>query len=375
MTISEVRSFFPHLSKDEIYFNHASTAPVSLMVKKAIDDYLDKTSSGGIDDYESVLQKIAETRKLLASMINASDTDIAFCDNTSNGLNILAQGLKLKRGDRILLNDVEFPANVYPFLNLRSKGIIVDFVKSRDKCVSAADIIEAVKPETKLISVSQVQFLSGYRVDLKKIGEFCSRNDIVFSVDAIQGIGAVNLDVKKSYIDFISCGTQKWLLGCAGLAFIYASEKLRNMLQPAYAGWLSVRDAWNLLDFNLTFRNSAKKFETGTLNFMGIHALLESLNLFNHFGFENIERRIISNTSYFTGELEKIGYSPLAGKYDKEFYSGIVTFPHPEADKINDELRKKKIFFSVREGMLRFSPHFYNNSEDIDKVVEQLKHF
>ncbi len=200
-----------------------------------------------IDDFVSMLKVFEETKAGLAKLINTTIERIAFVDNTTNGLNILAQGMKWEKGDRILLNDIEFPANVYPFLNLEKDGVVIDFVKSHDGIVSAEDIIENVKPGTKLISVSQVQFLTGYRIELQKLGEFCKENGIIFCVDAIQGLGAVRLDVQKDNIDFISCGTQKWLMGLQGLAFIYISKNLQEKLTPKYTGWQSVKNAWNLI--------------------------------------------------------------------------------------------------------------------------------
>ncbi len=187
-------------------------------------------------------------------MINCNADRIAFVDNTSNGLNILAQSIDWKKGDRILLNDIEFPANVYPFLNLKRLGVEVDFVKSENGIVTSDQIINSIKPETKLVSVSFVQFLSGYKIDLEKIGKYCRTNDIIFCVDGIQGIGAMRIDVKKCKIDFLSCGTQKWLLGMQGLAFIFVDEDFQKKMIPANVGWLSVENAWNLLDYKLDLK-------------------------------------------------------------------------------------------------------------------------
>ena len=159
---------------------------------------------------------IKETKSDIASLINSSPDRIAFVDNTTNGINILAAGLKLKQGDHILLNDLEFPANVYPFLNLQKVGIIIDFVRSHNGIVSAEDVIERIVTETKLISISQVQFLTGYRVDLAKIGKVCREKEIIFSVDAIQGLGAVQLDVINDNIDFVSAGSSKMAFRLTG---------------------------------------------------------------------------------------------------------------------------------------------------------------
>ena len=254
MEIELARENFPYLKYGMIYFNHASTGPLCRPVLDNIQKVLHEKSETNIDEYRGLLSIIVETKNDLATLINTKPERIAFVDNTSNGINVLATGIKLIKGDRIILNDLEFPANVYPFLNLKRFGVEVDFVKSHDGIVTAEDVIELITPKTKIISISQVQFLTGYRVDLEKIGKACKEKGIIFSVDAIQGLGAVRLDVEKDNIDFISAGSQKWLLGLQGLGFIYVSGKLQDMMQQVNIGWLSVADAWKLLHYDLTLK-------------------------------------------------------------------------------------------------------------------------
>ena len=242
---------------------------------------------------------LEETKELLAEMIHCNVDRIAFIDNTSNGLNILAQSINWNKGNRILLNDIEFPANVYPFLNLKRFGVEVDFVKSENGIVTADQIIQSITPQTKLVSISYVQFLSGYKVDLEKIGNHCRANNIIFCVDGIQGIGAVQIDVTKCKIDFLSCGTQKWLLGLQGLAFIFVDSELQKKMVPANVGWLSVENAWNLLDYKVDLKTSANVFQGGTLNSFGIYAFNTSLKLFKDFGLEKVEKEVLTNTKYF----------------------------------------------------------------------------
>ena len=306
-------------------------------------------------------------------MLNCSADRIAFTDNTSNGLNILAQGVRWKKGDRILLNDVEFPANVYPFLNLQEQGVEIDFVKSKDGIVSAEDVIEAVKPGTRLISISYVQFLSGYRVDLKKIGKYCKENQIIFSVDAIQGLGAVTLDVKECNINFLSCGTQKWMLGVQGLAFIYIDEDLQNKIKIVPLGWLSVNNAWDFLDYKIDLKSSASRYQSGTLNTFGIYAFNISLRLFKEFGFKNIEQQILNNTFYLNKLLADAGIEPVLLNYTEENIAGIVSFKSDKSEKIFNHLAEKNIICSERLGYIRLSPHFYNTKNDIDKVVDEIR--
>ncbi len=373
MNIVDVRNFFPYINNGIIYFNHASTSPFSTLVVNRLTKLLREKSENKIDDYGSFLKVVDETKELLAEMINCNVDRTAFVDNTSNGLNIVAQSVDWKKGDRILLNDVEFPANVYPFLNLKRLGVKVDFVKSENGIVSAEQLIESVKPETRMISISFVQFLSGYKVDLEKIGNYCRTNNIIFCVDGIQGIGAVQIDVTKCKIDFLSCGTQKWLLGMQGLAFIYVNEEFQKKMVPANVGWLSVQNAWDLLDYKMDLKTSANVFQGGTLNAFGIYAFNTSLNLLKEAGFQNIQLKVISNTKYFIDKLKSINITPVLANCNEENLAGIITIKTENPDVIFKELEQNKIICSLREGLIRFSPHFYNTEKDIDKVVDVLQ--
>jgi len=373
MNKTEVRAKFPYLDNGIIYFNHAATGPFSSLVVNRLTNLLKGKSESQIDDYDSFLKVAEETKRLLAELINCNVDRIAFIDNTSNGLNILAQSIEWKKGDSILLNDIEFPANVYPFLNLKRIGVEVDFVKSENGIVTADQIINSIKPETKLVSVSFVQFLSGYKVDLEKIGNYCRANNIIFSVDGIQGIGAMRIDVKKYKIDFLSCGTQKWLLGMQGLAFIYVDEEFQKKMIPVNVGWLSVENAWNLLNYKMDLKTSANVFQGGTLNSFGIYAFNTSLKLFKDFGFDKIQSEVLSNSKYFISRLKSVGQNCVLESLSDEGLAGIVTIKPKDPEKLFEKLEDKKIFCSLREGLIRFAPHFYNTHHDIDKVVEELQ--
>ena len=372
-TIEKARNYFPYLKNGIIYFNHASTAPISTQIKRRIDEFVGERSEYALDDYWAFKAVADETKSFIGEMINCGGDRIAFLDNTTNGIIWLAQGIDWKSGDRIILNDVEFPANVYPFLQLKEKGVEVDFITSQNGIVTAEEIIGAIKPQTKLISISFVQFLSGYKIDLEKIGKICKEKGIIFSVDSIQGLGAVRLDVEKCNIDFLANGTQKWLLGLQGLAFIYVRKELQEKMKSAPIGWLAVKDAWNLLDFDLTTKETAERFQPGTLNNLGIYAFNSSMKLFKEFGFDEIEKQVLSNSKYFIDELAKIGYESPLHTLSEKHLSGIVSFKSENAKNIFEILSQKKIVCSLREGYIRFAPHFYNTKHDIDYVVDALK--
>ena len=373
MTLSEIRNFFPHLKTDQVYFNHAAIGPWCRLALDRINEYMIQRSGATIENYPYTVKWNVSAKEKLGKLLNAPADRLAWIDNVSNGINILAQGLDWKPGDRIILNDLEFPSNVYPFLNLRKKGVEIDFVKSKEGKLDIGDIEKTITPKTKIISISLVQFLSGYRADIDAIGELCRRHGIIYSVDAIQAAGVVQIDVNRSKIDFLTGGTHKWLMSSQGLSYLYLTEELQNRIDQKHVGWTSVKDAWNFLDYNLDLRDSADRFQAGTVNALGYSIFEAVSNLFLDFGMENVERRILDNTGYFIDKLDEIGLEPVLKNTDEKNRAGIVSFKHENTKSIFERLENEKIYCAVRMGMIRFSPHFYNTFDEIDRVVDVLK--
>lgn len=373
MEIEEVRKLFPHLQTDQIYFNHAALGPWSTLVLDRIKEYMDERSGLNVMNFESFVKWNFGAKEKLAKLLGTSTTRLSWVDNVANGLSILAQGLDWNFGDRIILNDIEFPSNVYPFLNLKKYGVEVDFAKSRNGIVDIEDLEKLITPKTKLLSISMVQFLSGYKADINAIGELCKQKGIIFCIDAIQAVGAVNVNLKESKIDFLTGGTQKWLMSSQGLSYFYVTEELQNKIDQKNVGWTSVEDPWNLLDYNLTLRSKAERFQTGTLNAFGIAIFDAALNMFKQSKIENFELKVLENTDYFIKRLSEIGIEPLLKNISNEHLAGIVTLKHEKSKEIFSELERRKIYCAVREGMIRFSPHFYNTKDEIDRVVNELK--
>jgi len=365
----EVRKLYPYLNSGKIYFNHAAISPFSTRVIKRINEYLVERSETDIENYDRTQKTIYNCKLKIGHLLNVEPDRIAFVDNTSNGLNILAQGINWQPGDRIILNDIEFPSNVYPFLNLKKYGVEIDFVKSKNGVVSSEDIINAIKPTTKLISISFVQYLSGYKANLDLIGEVCHVNKIIFCVDAIQGLGALQLDVPKCKIDFLACGTQKWLMSLQGLAFIYISEELQDILSHKYVGWQSVENSWTLLNYDLVLKKSADAFQNGTISIIGVNGFDETLAMFFDLGFDNIENEVLDNTLYFIKGLKVKGIHPIIDDDNIKNLSGIVSIKPGNPKETFDKLFNLDIVCSLREGYIRFSPHFYNTKDEIDKVL------
>ena len=372
MTVNEVRNLFPHLNTERIYFNHAAIGPLSILVKDRLDSYIQQRHIDPIENYQLLLDINSSAKKLLAKLLNAKKNCLSWVENVSAGINILAQGLPWEAGDRIILNDLEFPSNVYPFMNLKSEGVEIDFAKSANGKVDVDDYEKLITPKTKLISISLVQFLTGYRADIKALGELCKRHNIIFCVDAIQAAGVVEIDVEDCNIDFLAGGSQKWLMSLQGLSYIYVKDELLERINQKYVGWLSVDDDWNLLNYDLTLKSHASRFQLGTTNSIGIAAFEASLQLFHQFGMPNVEKRNLENTTYFLEKLSENGYNCVLKNVEKSNLAGITSIKIDNADKVFAELQNRKVSIAVREGILRFAPHYYNTTDEIDNVIEIL---
>lgn len=372
MTIKQIRQTFPHIDTGRIYFNHAAIGPLSIPVKEKLQQYLEERSSGSIENFEMLLEASSNAKRRLTMLLNAKKNRIAWTENVSAGLNILAQGLQWNPGDRIIINDVEFPSNVYPFLNLEQYGVEIDIVKSKNGKVDVEDYQKLITPKTKLISISAVQFLSGYRADLKSLGEICKSKNIVFCVDTIQATGVIKIDVEEMNIDFLAGGSHKWLMSLQGLGYIYITSELMERINQKYVGWLSVKDEWNLLDYKLELKENASRFHLGTNSVIGIFALAQSLELFEEYGIENIEKNNLSNTKYFIEKLSEEGFNPVLKGDNENHLAGITTVKLDKAEEVHKALAEEKMDCAIREGKIRFSPHFYNTKEEIDSVVNKL---
>ena len=370
MSFSNYRVQFPFLA-NKIYLNHAAVSPLSSDVREKINWVLNERGFGDLNFYEEMLKLTETTRSLVSRLVNAPEANIAFTQNTSAGFNWLAQGLPWKTGDQIVVPDVEFPANVYPFLNLEKKGVKIIFVKNRNGQIHIDDIEAAITPHTKLISISFVEFLSGQRNDLLAISALCKKHGILFSVDAIQGLGAIPINVETLHIDFLSSGGHKWLMAPRGIGFMYVSPRLMDQLDPVFSGWMSVENAWDFFDYNLKPLADAKRFEFGTSNLLGICGLSASLENLLHIGVHSIEQHLLILGQMLVDKLSEAGMT-FIGPADPYFWSGIYTFRHKHSEDIYKMLESKNVICSMRDGALRFSPHFYNNRDDIREVTDLI---
>jgi len=374
--LEDYRSLFP-ITKKMIYLNHAATSPLSVRVIEAIEEHLHQRSTTIVGNWDFVLDKIEELRTLLAKLIGTDHSRIALVYNTSHGLNIVASGLEWKEGDEILIPEGEFPANVYPFLNLRRKGVKIKLVPTPSGGLEPETLLSAITPVTKLLSVSFVEFLSGYKTNLKEIGKICYDHGIIFVVDAIQGLGAIPLDVIDCGIDALACGGHKWLMFPQGVGFLYITKELQDKIQQSHLGWMSVENPEDFLNYNQKLSPDARRFECGCLNSAGIIGATVSLVMLLEIGQDIIYQHLISLISRLIEGLGERGFRIFTNK-DLEKRSGIVTFYPKDKSKskrLFNFFEENSIGVSIREEMIRISPHFYNTLEEMNFVLDICSKF
>jgi cysteine desulfurase / selenocysteine lyase len=373
MDLDQIRSQFP-ITTRYTYLNHSSIGPLSIPVQQAIAEAVSYQADGS-EGNDLMKARIPGLKERIAKLINASTDEIALVRNTVEGLSTVASGILWNEGDNVVTDDIEFPANMYPWLNQESRyGVKTKQVPARDGKVLAEDLIAACDEHTRIISVSFVQFSNGYRADMERIGAFCRERDILFCVDAIQGLGALQMDVRKYNIDFLAAGSHKWLMGPVGIGFLYLRKDRQADLWPAEVGHLGVlQNTDKYTEYNLTFRDSAEKFEGGVPNYTGVFGFDESLKLFHGVGPAAIEERVLMLTDHLCEGIEERGYRLLSHRAPME-KSGTVTFVSDQVPSttIFDTLSAAGVIVSLREGAIRVAPHFYNTTDEVDRLLETL---
>lgn len=377
MTQTDVRAHFPHTAH-QTYVNHAAVSPLSRPVRQAIDEYLDERHGADpeapIANFESFKPLVVETKERAARMLRTESSRVEFVPNTSIGLNMVARGIDWEEGDRIAIPHGAFPTNVYPFLNLQRSGVSVDFIPTEEGAFTVDDVEETLRPETRLLSVSWVHFLSGFRADLEALGALCDRHDILFCVDAIQGLGALQLDVEAAGIDVLAAGGHKWLMATQGIGLFYCTEAFQDRVQPP-TGWLHGPVDWDHLDrYELTFHEDARRFRTGTVNSAGVAALHAALGLYLDAGREWCEERVVTLSSTLGTELQARGL-PLYGSDEPRHASGIVTMVPDRPEELIAHLDDHDITAAMRNRKIRFSPTYYNDETDLQTILDVVDSF
>lgn len=370
---------FPIL-KRWIFFNHAGVSPLPQAGAEAMRKFAQEAAEGS---YLATTwyKEIELLRQSLAAMINAHRDEIALVKNTSEGISIVARGLEWQWGDRIVTSNVEYPANIYPWMEVaRSSGAKLVMVPEESdangrRVIPIENLLnEAADARTRLVALSHVEFASGQRHDIARIGAFCRENRKMLCVDAIQALGVLPVDVREMNIDFLCADGHKWLMGPEGAGVLYCRKELIERTRPLTIGWMNVVNAMDYGNYDYTLRSDAGRFECGSYNVAGLLAMKASAEMLRVVGTHRIAIRLKEITDRLIAGLEKKGYQILSPRGEGQ-WSGIVSFASPKHnhDLIVRGLRKEHhVEIALREGRLRASPHFYNTELQIDRLIDVL---
>ena len=367
------RSEFP-VTETYIYMNHAGVAPLSRPVRDAMAGFLeDATVNGAVN--AKLWEETAETcRGAAAQLINADPTEIAFMKNTTQGILIAANGVDWRAGDNVVTTAVEFPANVYPWWCLKERyGVQTRMVPERAGRIHVEDIASAIDERTRVVTISHVEFASGFRNDIQALGEICREHDVWFVVDAIQSLGAIEVDVQSCNVDILAADGHKWLLAPEGAAIFYCADEKRERLINTNIGWASVVNPRDFLNYDLKQKPDATRFEEGSYNSVGLYGLKAAIELLLDIGISVIKARILELTAHLIAGLEAKGYRVVTPRANSE-RAGIVIF---ESDRhtpteIYESLYAENIITAERGSGVRVSPHFYNTISEIERLLEVL---
>jgi selenocysteine lyase/cysteine desulfurase len=365
MRIKDVRSLFP-IVKSTLYFDAASLTPYCIPVIEAQQNFMRERREFGSLYFDRWKSEIEECRKLAADLLKAHPSEVALTKNTTEGVNLTSRLVDWQKGDEVLVCDCDFPTNIYPFLNLKEEGVNVRYVKCKEGKIHLEDLERALSNKTKLLSISHVFYNSGYRVNLEEVGQLCSDKGVLLHVDAAQSLGAFKIDVRRAQIDFLSATGFKWLLSPLGTGLFYVNKK--HLHKTPILGWLSVKDPDKLDTRAFELLPSAKRFEGGTKNIGGYLGMLAALKLIHSIGSKEIEEKVLEISQTLGEELKTSGQE-LISEMDDEHRSGIICIKKRVVT--DDFLRKYCIVATIRKN-LRFSPHIYNDEEDVSKLIKIL---
>lgn len=367
--MADVRGLFP-VTKSYAYFNTAAVAPLSTRARDAMRRLIRDQCDRGAVNYAEWFAAYDRCRDAAARLINATSDEIALVANTSAGLTTVARGLHAREGDNVVIPDAEFPANVYPWMALA--GVDVRRVPKREGRLLAEDVAAFVDGRTLAVSVSFVDWLTGHRADLRAIGEVAHDRGALFVVDAIQGLGALPLDVGACNIDALAADGHKWLCGPEGAGLLYVRREARERIAPTRPSWLSVRHPTRFLDYDLAPAPTARRYQDGTPNTCGFYGLRAAIDLILEVGVDAIEERVLALARSVRDGARERGIA-LACDADGDEASGIVGLKLEDAPALAAALEQRGVVAAARGGCLRVATHHFNSEEDVARLLEAFQ--
>jgi cysteine desulfurase/selenocysteine lyase len=365
----DFRELFP-VTQHVVYLNHAAVGPLSVRAHEAMAKHATDQRDFGALHWRDWYAEIDQLRESAARLIGARPDEIAILKNTSEGLSFVAEGLRWNEGDNVVTSALEFPSNWTPWKRLEERGV---------ECrVAEVPTVEKIEPllddRTRIVSISSVAFHNGYTADLDAIGALCASRGVLFCVDAIQSVGVLPIDVRRAKIDFLAADGHKWMCGPEGAAIFYAASEKREQLDVLEIGWTNIARQGKFIGTGTTLIDDARRFEAGSLNTNGIYGLRAALDLLHEVGIDVVAQRALAVASELADALESIGWSVAS---PPPIRSAIVGATPPNVEKSlfswHRVLEEQGIVTAPREGLLRFSPHFYNDASDVGRVIAALQ--
>jgi cysteine desulfurase / selenocysteine lyase len=376
LTNEELRQREFPVAREKVFLAHAGVCPLPRRVADAISEC---AKQGTLGDQEAfMLSRLDEARKLAAKLLNCQSDEIALVGPTSLGLSFVAAGLKFRKTDNILIYHDDYPSNVYPWMALAEKGVEVRLLNTRGLgAIRVIDVIGQVDENTRLVALASCHFISGFRIEIEKIGKFLRERGILFCLDAIQTLGAFSTTVE--HVDFLAADAHKWLLGPCGAGIFYVRRELQEKLNPPIYGWHNVRSPNFVAQEQIVFQSGAKKYEAGTQNLVGLVGLIAAMELALEIGVENIAAELLRKRTWLVPALQKKGFTVLNVDAKPENVGGMFSFFQPGQDlaALNKKLLDAGVVASLRgdrkgQNYIRFSPHFYNTDAELQRVLELL---
>jgi len=370
----EVRALFP-ITQRLIYFNHAAVSPPPITSVRAVEAQLRDVNENGSLNFRSWLAVKEEARKLLAGLLGARPEQVAFVRNTSDALSTVANGLMWKPGDNIVTFGHEFPSNIYPWLRIRDVfSVEVRMCAERAGRIDPAELESLIDRNTRVVAISQVQYASGFRIDLERLGRVARQHDALLVVDAIQALGVIPTNVEAEFIDVAAGGGHKWLLSPEGVGYLYLSDRARERIQPTLVGWISVPNPDDYFNFEQGWNRGTLAWETGTGPASLLHGFRASLELLSRFGVQTIAKYLEELTDYLCDGLRARDYEVVSSRVPGEKSQIVCIAPQPggSAMALYAHLKQRNIVTAPRAGRLRIAPHLYNTQSEVDEFIRSL---
>ncbi|HUY93407.1 MAG TPA: aminotransferase class V-fold PLP-dependent enzyme [Pirellulales bacterium] len=368
----ELRRMMP-CTRKWAYFDHAAVAPISAPAQAALVEWANDFAENGCADWPQWAQELEQVRRSGAELISAATDELALVHNTTEGVNLVAEGFPWQEGDNVVVPADEFPTNLYPWLNLGGRGVEVRRAPVDEGRVELDRLAAACDSRTRIVAVSWVGYASGWRNDVDALVELAHSRGALLFLDAIQGLGVFSLDVRKTPVDFLAADGHKWLLGPEGAGLFYLRREHLDRLRPLGVGWNSVAHAYDFNCVEMNLKPAAARYEGGTYNMPGLAAFGASLELLATYPTEQIAARVLAVTDELCERLARLG-AKIASCREPQHASGIVSFELPGRNPalVRKACREQQVLLSCRGGRLRASPHAYCNADDLDRLIAAL---